>query len=359
MDSKNLKEKQLAEVKRSLRLIYEVSKILSSSYETKESLYKILKLLSYYIDMHRGMILVKDKLSNELFVLVSYEIDKNLQDILRYKIGEGIVGKSFKYGQIIVIQDIKEEPTFMNKTKRKLMNENLSFYAIPIKVKNETIGVLAVDKKKEDVISYDEDIDILKMISSLIGEFIKKVERIEDEKKVLEEEKSYFAMDAKKNYSFDGLVGNSTKMKHVFEMIKLVSNTKSTVLIRGESGTGKEVVAKTIHYNSDRANKSFVAVNCAAIPKDLLEAELFGYEKGAFTGAIIEKKGKFEVANGGTIFLDEIGDMPLDMQAKLLRVLQERKVEKIGSTKSIDVDVRIIAATNRNLEEMVKKGNLE
>ncbi len=347
--------KRTAELKKALNFLYEASKILVSSHETKKSLSDILNLMSYYLNMHRGMVLLKDKLSDELYIAVSHGIDKDIQESIRYKIGEGIVGRSFQSKQAIVVFDIKEEPLFTNKSNRKSSDENLSFYAIPIKLRDEIIGVLAVDKRKEDVVSYGEDVDILKMISLLIAEFVKNMETIEDEKKLIEEEKSYFAKDAKKKYSFEGLIGISSKMKHVFDMIKLVSNTRSTVLIRGESGTGKEVVAKTIHYNSDRANKPFVAVNCAAIPKDLLEAELFGYEKGAFTGAVAEKKGKFELANGGTLFLDEIGDLPLEMQVKLLRVLQEKTIERIGGTKSIEIDVRIIAATNRDLEDMVRK----
>ena len=145
-------------------------------------------------------------------------------------------------------------------------------------------------------------------------------------------------------------------MKEVIKTCLKIAKTKASVLIRGESGTGKELIAKAIHYNSDRAQAPFITINCAAIPETLLEAELFGYEKGAFTGAYTSKPGKFELADGGTLFLDEIGDLPLPLQAKLLRVLQEQTFERLGSTKVIKVDVRIIAATNRELEQMIKKG---
>jgi len=153
-----------------------------------------------------------------------------------------------------------------------------------------------------------------------------------------------------------GIVGSSKVMQEVFKTVAKVARSSITVLITGESGTGKEVIARAIHNYSDRKEKPFVAVNCAALPANLLEAELFGYEKGAFTGAVSSKKGLFEQANGGTIFLDEIGELPLPLQAKLLRVLQEKEVRPIGSEKSKKVDVRVIAATNRNLEEEVKKG---
>jgi Nif-specific regulatory protein len=172
-----------------------------------------------------------------------------------------------------------------------------------------------------------------------------------------QEEKSRLEAEVSSKYTYNGLAGNSKVMREVYNKINMVSKSKTTVLIRGESGTGKEVVAKTIHYNGERANKPFIAINCAAIPKELIESELFGHEKGAFTGANNEKKGKFEVADGGTIFLDEIGDMPYEAQSKLLRVLQDMQVQKIGSNKSKSVDVRVIAATNKNLETEVKDGN--
>ncbi len=153
-----------------------------------------------------------------------------------------------------------------------------------------------------------------------------------------------------------GIVGSSKVMQEVFKTVAKVARSSITVLITGESGTGKEVIARAIHNYSDRRSKPFVAVNCAALPANLLEAELFGYEKGAFTGAVSSKKGLFEQANGGTIFLDEIGELPLPLQAKLLRVLQEKEIRPIGSERSRKIDVRVIAATNRNLEEEVKKG---
>lgn len=152
------------------------------------------------------------------------------------------------------------------------------------------------------------------------------------------------------------LIGESPKIREVFSLIDRVAKTDSTVLITGESGTGKELVAKALHFKSPRAKGPFVAINCGAIPHELLESELFGYVKGAFTGALRDKKGRLEVANGGTVFLDEISEMSPALQVKLLRVLQEREFEPIGSTRSIKVDIRVVAATNKNLEELVKKG---
>jgi sigma-54 specific flagellar transcriptional regulator A len=155
---------------------------------------------------------------------------------------------------------------------------------------------------------------------------------------------------------FRSLVGSSRKIKEIRRLVEQVAESDATVLILGESGTGKEVVARNIHYYSNRRNKPFVPINCGAIPAELLESELFGHEKGAFTGAISARQGRFEMAEGGTLFLDEIGDMPLSMQVKLLRVLQERVIERVGSTKSINIDVRVVAATHRNLEEQIAAG---
>jgi DNA-binding NtrC family response regulator len=161
----------------------------------------------------------------------------------------------------------------------------------------------------------------------------------------------------KQRYDFQGLIGNSPEMEKVYAMIKKISDTDATILIQGESGTGKELIAKTIHYNSARAQNPFIPFNCAAIPKDLLESELFGHERGAFTGAITTRIGRFERANGGTILLDEIGELHPSFQVKLLRVLQEREFERVGGSKTIKVDVRILAATNKNLEKETMAGN--
>ena len=169
----------------------------------------------------------------------------------------------------------------------------------------------------------------------------------------LRDENLLLKTQLRKRYDFGNIIGYSDSMKKVFETVKKVAASDSTVIVYGESGTGKELIAKAIHFNSDRSNYPLVAVNCGAIPEDLLESELFGHEKGAFTGAIRSRIGRFELAHGGTIFLDEIADMSPALQVKVLRVLQERQFERIGGIKSINVDVRIIAATNQDLEMAV------
>ena len=173
----------------------------------------------------------------------------------------------------------------------------------------------------------------------------------------LQKENIMLKMQLKNKYNFEGLVGDSPSMQVVYELIEKIADTDSTVLITGESGTGKELIAKTIHYNSlSRAGGPFVPLNCAAIPKDLLESELFGHEKGAFTGAINTRIGRFELAQGGTLLLDEVGELDPSLQVKLLRILQEREFERVGGVKTIKVDVRILAATNKDLEKVTKEG---
>ncbi len=188
-----------------------------------------------------------------------------------------------------------------------------------------------------------------------IDEMLLTIEKALEERR-LRREVSTLRQELRTRYRFDNLIGKSRAMQDVFSLIEQVANSRSTVMVYGKSGTGKELAAKAIHYNSPRATKAFVAVNCAAIPSELLESELFGHEKGSFTGAIATKVGKFELATGGTLFLDEVGSMRLDLQAKILRALQEREVERVGGTRTIKIDVRVIAATNRELKKAVDEG---
>jgi Nif-specific regulatory protein len=252
----------------------------------------------------------------------------------------------------MVIPNIGEEPLFLNKTGSRPEKEGISFLSVPIEFKKEALGVLSVDRiYSHEHGSVDDDLRVLKIVASLIAQFIKLWESFEE----VEKEKEDLKQELKGKYRIENVIGHSPRMQEVFEAVYQVSPSKATVLLRGESGTGKELIAKAIHYMSPRSKGPFVKFNCASIPEGLLESELFGHEKGAFTGAISSRSGKFELANKGTIFLDEIGDLPITLQPKILRVLQEREFERIGSEKTIRVDVRIIAATSRNLEGLVSQ----
>ncbi len=248
-----------------------------------------------------------------------------------------------------------------------------SYLGIPIyNSKESVIGHLAVfhNESFKDISNY---FPILQIFAQRAGSELERIEA-EDElrrshdqlegafdeikalKQKLEKENIYLKEEIKTEYNFEEIIGNSKSLKEVLNKIKQVAGTDATVLIRGETGTGKELISRAIHNLSDRSSGSLIKVNCPAIPSGLIESELFGHEKGSFTGALAKKIGKFELADGGTIFLDELGDLPLDAQAKLLRVLQEREFERVGGTNTFTVDVRVIAATNRNLEQAVKEG---
>jgi Nif-specific regulatory protein len=228
---------------------------------------------------------------------------------------------------------------------------------VPIKEGTRVIGALSVDLTLHEPQPLDEDVRFLMIISSLIAQKVALLDKIEREKEQLSEDNLRLRKELSKKYSFSNIIGNSRKMQEVFYLITQVAKSTANVLLLGESGTGKELVANAIHYNSLRAEKPLIKVNCAALPANLVEAELFGYEKGAFTGASRQKEGKFELANGGTIFLDEFGALALESQGKLLRVLQEREMERLGATRTIKVNVRLIAATNKDLAAAVEGGS--
>lgn len=317
---------------------------------------RIMNLLVSIMKIERGMIFLLDEENEELKIVKSLGLSKEEEERGRYKVGEGIVGKVIKYKKSISVKNIWEEKEFLNKTRAKReKSKKISFFANPITNNDKILGVITAEKEfineKDFEITEKVMSEISKVIASSVMRYIR---RMEENKKLLEENK-YLKEQLYERYRISNIIGKSEKMLKVFEIIHTVAPTNSTVLIEGESGTGKELVAKAIHFNSPRRERSFIAINCAAIPETLLESELFGYKKGSFTGASVDKKGKILQADKGTLFLDEIGDMPLHLQAKLLRVLQEKEVEPIGG-EPVKVDVRIIAATNKNLEKLIEEG---
>lgn len=335
-----------------LSVLLEVSKVLSSSFDLYDNLYQAMKLLSDYLDMRRGTITLLDPTTGELKIAVAYGLTPEQIARGRYKIGEGIVGRVVETGAPIIVPDIGKEPLFLNRTGARIEKDNISFLCVPIRFKSEILGVLSVDRLFDETISFEEDLRVLEIVATLIAQALKLYQAYYEERSKRQE----LEQELIERYQFQNIICASPVMREIIKTALKVAPTRATILLRGESGTGKELLAKAIHFSSPRAKNPFIAINCAAIPETLLEAELFGFEKGAFTGAYTTKKGKFELADGGTIFLDEVGDLPLSLQAKLLRVLQEQTFERLGGTKTIKVDVRIISATNRNLEEMVKRG---
>jgi Nif-specific regulatory protein len=341
-----------------ITLLYEITKALNEHLDLKRSLYRVLDILSSSMDMVRGTITLLDPVRNEIHIEVAHGITRSAIERVRYKLGEGITGQVIETGKAVAIPRISEEPRFLDRTasRRRQQTREISFFCVPIKKGNQVIGALSVDKPFDESYALDDGRRLLSVIATMIASHVIKLETIRLENERLRDENRRLQGELKNKYTISNIIGSSNRMREVFQMVSQVCRSNATVLIRGESGTGKELVANSIHYNSQRASTPFVKVNCAALPSNLIESELFGHEKGAFTGAIKQKIGKFEMAHRGTIFLDEIGSIDLDVQANLLRILQEKEFDRVGGQRTLKVDVRVIAATNKNLEQAVEEG---
>jgi Nif-specific regulatory protein len=341
-----------------ITLLYEITKALNEHLDLKRSLYRVLDILSSSMDMVRGTITLLDPVRNEIHIEVAHGITRSAIERVRYKLGEGVTGQVIETGKAVAIPRISEEPRFLDRTasRKRQHTREISFFCVPIKKGNQVIGALSVDRPYDDAYALDDGKRLLSVIATMIASHVIKLETVRLEHERLRDENRRLQGELKNKYTISNIIGSSNRMREVFQMVSQVCRSNATVLIRGESGTGKELVANSIHYNSQRASTPFVKVNCAALPSNLIESELFGHEKGAFTGAIKQKIGKFELAHRGTIFLDEVGSINLDVQANLLRILQEKEFDRVGGQRTIKVDVRVIAATNKNLEQAVEDG---
>jgi len=343
---------------RELTAFFEISRELASSPDLDSALEHILGIMDTQLNLHRGAILLLKGDSNELMTELAYGMSEEEKKKGRFKIGEGITGTVLSTGLPIIVPDIGAEPRFLNRTgaRKGVGRKKMAFIAVPLIFQGKKLGVLSADcDMSEGERDLEEDKRVLSIIGSTIGQAVLLRQKFSEENQRLIDETHRLEHALKDRYTIDGWIGRSKVMNQIAESVYQVAASRATVLIQGESGTGKEVIAKAIHFLSPRAKNPFIQINCAAIPETLLESQLFGHEKGAFTGAHIARPGKFEAADTGTIFLDEIGEITPAVQVKLLRVLQERSVERIGGSRVIPVDVRIIAATNRNLEEMIRR----
>ena len=260
------------------------------------------------------------------------------------------------FRQEVVVPDIGKDPRFLAKTGQAYRAKGKNrVFCVPIKLEGKTIGV-SVDRSVRPGEDSDAHVRLLEVVATMIAQAVKLNKRVESDRKELRTQNERLLRELKTKFNIHNMIGSSGAMLEVYRLIEQVANSNATVLIRGESGTGKDLIAHAVHYNSYRAEKPFIKVNCTALPENLLESELFGHEKGAFTGAVERKKGRFELADGGTIFLDEIGDFSLNLQVKLLRVIQFKEFERVGGYETIKSNVRIIVATNKNLEEEIKNG---
>ena len=335
-----------------LEALFCVSQVLSQSLDLKQTSKGVLQQLHDHAGIRNGMVALVQPETSELLVLAVHGEDKPTE--VRYQSGEGIVGAIMQLGETVVVKRIAEEPRFLGRLG--LYNPELPFIAVPIRVSDELVGVLAAQPRERSDNLLQERSRFMEMVANLIGQAVRLSWEVEQERRDLKRERDLLKRQVRGSYGFNNMVGHTPTMRRVFDLVRQVAKWDTTVLIRGESGTGKELIANAIHYNSPRSNAQFVKLNCAALPDNLLESELFGHEKGAFTGAVTQRKGRFEQADGGSIFLDEIGEISPTFQAKLLRVLQEGEFERVGGSKTLTVDVRIIAATNKALEEAVEEG---
>jgi len=341
-----------------VQLLSDISKAFAESLDLQTTLKSMLESLDSHLKLRRGTITVLDPETETIRIRVAHGLSKQSRKLGTYQIGEGITGKVVQTGKEIVVPDISKDPRFLHRTRcrKDTQGKQVAFFCVPIKLEGRTIGALSVDKEAGTKKDFTANTRLLNIISTMVAQAVKLNKLVESDRQRLRDENIRLRQELKTQFNIHNMVGNSSAMKGVYRLIEQVADSNATVLIRGESGTGKDLVAHAIHYNSPRAGRPFVKVNCTAFPRTLLESELFGHEKGAFTGATQRKLGRFEVAHGGTIFLDEIGDFPVDLQVKLLRVIQFKEFERLGSYETIKTNVRIIVATNKDLEEEIMEG---
>lgn len=338
-------------------VIKEAAEQIEHAYEPQKAIRTILSLISRQMGLNRGRILLEEGDSGFLHVAYSFGLTEDEIQRSRFSMGEGISGKVMHTGTPMIVSDIDKEDDYLFRTvdRSTLPSETVAFIATPIIRGGATIGVLAVNRLTKRSRSFDKDLGLLKLISLFISEILSVHSMLQKQTQILKEENEQLRSMALGQGSQFGIIGESSALMVALNKVSRAVNTSVTVLLKGESGTGKERFSRMLHLASHRQDGPFIAINCAAIPEELLESELFGHEKGAFTGAIQMKQGKIELANKGTLFLDEIGDLDLSLQAKLLRVLEERSITRIGGTRPIPIDARIIVASHKNLQDSVNQ----
>ena len=342
-----------------LTTLYEITKALASSDDLRKCLEEGLAVLASRTELNNGAITIANPLTGHIETEVALGMTAEARKRGTYKFGEGITGRVVATGSPIVVPQISQEPLFLNRTRARAekSQEALSFICVPIKHGANTIGALSVDRNYQKGINFEKDLQFLTVLSGLIAQTVVRIQAVNQERERLQQENTQLRRELSEKYKVGNIVSSSSRMQEVFEMIHRVADSNATILLRGESGTGKTMVAKAIHHNSKRTKGPFVAVNCSALPETLLESELFGHEKGAFTGAQAAKKGRFEQAEGGTLFLDEIGELTHTVQVKLLNVVQDREFQRLGGVAPIKCNVRLITATNKDLEHLVEEGS--
>ena len=333
-----------------LETLHRIAVILAKRGELEKALLETLHILAEDLGMKRGMVSVLQRDLQEVHTLAQVGMDEQRADPVVYRLGEGITGRVVEKGKAIAVPRLDKEPLFLDRSgrRRDLDRADLAFLCVPIKFGAEVVGALSADRAAGNGIALNGEVRFLETVAELIASRVES-RRVEEENRRLREGAGLTGAP--------GLVlGASNAIRQVRALVAQVADSRTTVLLTGETGSGKGLIARAIHQASPRRDQPFIKVNCGAIPENLIESELFGHEKGAFTGAAQSRTGRFEAAQAGTMFLDEVGELPAQSQVKLLRVLQDREFERVGGAKTLKTDARVIAATNRNLEEEVAGG---
>ena len=351
-------------------LLSEVLKLLGRSLAPEVVLREMLHLLSELLGLNRGRLVLLDDLDPRppegagsrdgvrACICHAYGLTRTEMERGRYEPGEGITGLVLATGQAAIVQDIDQEPRFLFRsvTRDQLPPQTVAFLAFPVEINRRTVGVLACHRIRSRQRALSDDVALLKLLATLTGQILQLSMLVRRETETLQAENLLLRDALAASTAREGIVGASPALLKALQDLDRVAQSNATVLLLGESGTGKELFARALHRASPRRDGPFIKVNCAAIPETLFESELFGHDKGAFTGAAGARAGWFERAHGGTLFLDEIGELPLAMQSKLLRALQERTIVRLGGRSEIAVDVRLVAATHRPLLQEVGQG---
>ena len=344
---------------RNLTPLVELSQALSTS-DIRAALPRVLEILAEAFGALSGVIMLAEEESGELRLEASRGLGRQAIERARYRAGEGVTGRVLKSGKAVVVPKVSQEPLYLDRTgilrEHRRQKGELSFFCLPLFVDGKAVGALSLTTPYDAARDYDGEAKLLQIAASMVGMAMKVARLVAADRQRLLEENRQLREELRERYELRNLIGTSHAMQRVYDLVAQAAPASTTVIIRGESGTGKELVAHAIHYSSPRANKPFVKVSCGALPENLIESELFGYEPGAFTDARKQKLGRFELAQGGTLFLDEVGELSPATQVKLLRVLQEREFERLGGVTPVKVDVRLVTATNRDLEAATLNG---
>jgi Nif-specific regulatory protein len=341
-----------------LNALCSIAQVLSGKSENRPAISAALEILERDLGMIRSTVLLLSPDRSELLVHALSDPLLPEHESVRYRKGEGIVGRVLDTGVSAIIPCISDEPQFEDRIHRRRDTgmDHLGFVCVPIILGNEVIGTLSTDLDCGAQETLGAARQVLCIVASMIANDIKVQREAQHARQALEAENLRLRSAVMDRFRPENIIGNSHSMRVVYERIRQVAASDTTVLIRGESGTGKELVASAIHYNGARAKQPFIKINCAALSEMLIESELFGHEKGSFTGALRDRIGRIEEAEGGTLFLDEIGEFSPSTQVLLLRVIQEREFQRVGSNRTRKADVRIITATNRDLEAAATAG---